>query len=149
MLHYGGNRQQIYPQLSYSPIRGPLQSRKLVLNFGIISRSELIGLFSNGTDNNPHDWTTVLHKTPSKLGQLLKSLRKGTDILHAMCAELAGAQGLLEPETPVIPRFGSREDGGLVAVNHEILQSLRASGSPLLREDTVSDDPFNTLNALQ
>ncbi|KAF7133828.1 hypothetical protein CNMCM5793_005240 [Aspergillus hiratsukae] len=115
----------------------------------IISRSQLIGLFSNGTDDNPHDWTTVLRETPSKLGQQLKSLRKGTDILHAMCAELAGAQGLLEPETPVIPRFGSTEDGGLVAVNPEILRSLRASDSPLLREDTVSDDPANILNPMQ
>lgn len=115
----------------------------------IISRGQLIGLFSNGTDDNPHDWTRVLRETPFKLGQLLKSLRKGTDILHAMCAERAGAQGLLEPETPETPRFGSTKDGALVAVNREILQSLRASDSLLLGEDTVSDGPANTLNAMQ
>jgi hypothetical protein len=103
----------------------------------VISRSELIGLFSNGTDDNPHDWATVLRETPSKLGPLLKSLKKGTTILHAMCAELAGAQGLLEHETPVIPRFESTKDGGLVAVNREIFRSLRASDSPPLEDDTL------------
>ncbi|KAB8212818.1 hypothetical protein BDV33DRAFT_186083 [Aspergillus novoparasiticus] len=66
----------------------------------LASRSQLVGLHLDDTEDHVEDFASLLRETPYKLNILLKSLKEGVNVLFCLRAEFAGAQGLLKYEDP-------------------------------------------------